>query len=79
MQRWVFLGFALVALIIVMIGLPIVQEGTSTANATIADYTANTTTWQGLPEVFQVSPWLLLIMFFISVPVLWWKIGRKGR
>ena len=76
-MRWLLLfAIAPVAFIIVMLGMPLVQEGADTANATIADYTANVTTWQGLPEVFQVSPYIFLFMFVFLVPVLWWKMRK---
>lgn len=78
-MRWLVL-FALfpVAGIIVMLGMPLIQEGASTANATIADYTANVTVWQGLPELFQVSPLLFLLMFMFMGPVFWWKLRKRG-
>ena len=74
-MKWLLLfAIAPVAFIIVMLGMPIIQDGASSANASIADYTANTTTWQGLPEVFQVSPLIFLLMFIFMVPVFWWKM-----
>lgn len=75
-MSWLFLIFAVVGFIILMMGMPIIQSGASTANTTMNLYTANTSAWEGFSAVTLSSPWLFMVMFLVMVAVGWWQLRK---
>ena len=75
-MSWLFLIFAFVGFLILMMGMPIIQSGSSTANTTMGDFTANTSAWEGFSALVLSSPWLFVIAFLIMVAVGWWQLRK---
>lgn len=74
MIRFYVLVIGLVAFILLMLGLPFIQQGVAIGE-NITPFTANTTHWEGFTEVVAITPWVLIVLLVAMIGYAFWH-GR---
>lgn len=78
-MSWLFLLFSAVAMVVLFIGLPMIQESVSIAENITPDFTDNVTHWSGFSEITSAAPFIFIIMLVFMIAVGWWRLHNRGN